>query len=100
MSKRSCHICGFISCLSSVEEEERRAEDGVETEAKADEALEEKKPCEEANNEETTSKAHRSESSASSEDSIISCDKVGFVSPPCHSGHHVICRSAALTSSV
>lgn len=83
-----------------MEEEERRTEDGVET--KADETLEEKKLCEEADKDETTSKAsaHRSESSASSEDSIISCDKVGFMSPLCHSGHHVIHRCAALTLSV
>lgn len=102
MLKRSCHICGFVSCLPAVEEEERRTEDGVETEAKADEALEEKKPSEEADKDETTSKAcaHRSMSSASSEDSIISCDKVGFMSPLCHSGHHVIHRRAALTLSV
>lgn len=85
-----------------MEEEERRTEDGVETEAKADEALEEKRPCEEADKDQTTSKAcaRRSESSASSEDSIISCDKVGFMSPLCHSGHYVIHHSAALTLSV
>lgn len=80
-----------------MEEEERRAEDGAETEAKADEELEEekKKEGEEADKDEKDEKttktcSHRSESSASSEDSIVSPDKVGLTSQLCHSGHQVI----------
>lgn len=81
-----------------MEEEERRAEDGAETEAKADEELEDeekKKEGEEADKDEKDEKttktcSHRSESSASSEDSIVSPDKVGLTSQLCHSGHQVI----------
>lgn len=97
------HLWFHFLCASAVEEE-RKTEDAPETDMKADEELEEKKktcPCcsEEPGKNEKMAKACscRSESSASSEDSAVSSDKVGLASSLCCLGHQVIPRGAALT---
>lgn len=81
--------------------EESPTVEQVEKEEKPSEVLEKNACllcCKDADKNEKTAKACscRSESSASSEDSVV-LDKVGLTSRPCHSGHPVIHRSVLLT---
>lgn len=75
---KSCNaLTSYVLTGAEEEEEEGTAQDGADTEQKADEESEEtKKTCPGCGEETTKTCLCRSESSASSEDSVVSPDKV------------------------